>query len=399
MTLTRLSPKRVVGTIAALALFTGIFSAPAQAGSPTRPAVHSASSSTTPFEQPATTGHDPAIASDGFITFTFESGSATSVSVSGSWGLSYTNVAYPMSKSGSTWTVFLGPLTPGLYSYNFIVDGTPTKDPDNSSVVNSNAALSTFFVPGRSADFETVHRGAKGSLTLLTYHSAVTNSDRKATVWTPPGYAQSRRANYPTFYLVHGGGGGYLDWVQQGRADVILNNLYDAGKLKPMVVVMVDGNIPGSTGLPEDDQFIPEVLDNLLPAVQKNYRVSPAASQRALAGLSLGGLQTFNMFIVKPGAFNYVGDFSSGYFPSVIDQLKTHDAAALSNKAINKKTALFRIYIGNRADIAYTNNIATRALFDQFHIRYQFAGSYPVAGHVWKTWQHDLDDFAPRLFK
>ncbi len=133
--------------------------------------------------------------------------------------------------------------------------------------------------------------------------------------------------------------------------------------------------------------------------MQGAYHVSHSASERALAGLSLGGLQTFNMLIERPGAFRYVGDFSSGYFPAVIDQLKAQDSALLANPAINKDTKLFRIYIGNRADIAYQNNIATRALFDQFHIRYQFAGSYPLSGHVWKTWEYDLFDFAPRLFR
>ena len=325
--------------------------------------------------------------------------SATTVTVSGSWGLSYTNVAYPLSESNGVWTAFLGPLTPGLYSYTFVVDGVATKDPGNPTVVHSSPALSTFFVPGNGANFEAVQTGPKGKLSTLTYHSAVTGTDRNAEIWTPPGYSKESGKVYPTFYLVHGGGGDYLDWVQQGRANVILDNLFNAHKIKPMVVVMVDGNIPGSTGLPESDSFVPEVLNNLLPAVQKHYDVSHSASQRAMAGLSLGGLQAFNMLLIRPGAFAYVGDFSSGYFPAVIDQLKAKDKALLINKTINKNTRLFRIYIGNKADIAYANNIATRALFDQYHIKYQFAGVYPIAGHVWKTWQHDLADFAPRLFR
>jgi enterochelin esterase-like enzyme len=390
-----LSLKRVIGVLASAALLSGIFGAPSAtaAAPPGAPVPQAAALLST------AAAADPTITSDGFVTFSLTAPSATTVTVSGSWGLSYTNVAYPLSKSNGVWTAFLGPLTPGLYSYNFVVDGVATKDPGNQTVVHSNPSLSTFFVPGKGANFEAVQTGPKGKLATLTYHSAVTGTDRNAEIWTPPGYSAANRKTYPAFYLVHGGGGDYLDWVQQGRANVILDNLYNAHKIKPMVVVMVDGNIPGSIGLPESDSFVPEVLNNLLPAVQKHYNVSHSASQRALAGLSLGGLQAFNMLLSRPGAFAYVGDFSSGYFPAVIDQLKATDRALLTNKAINRSTKLFRIYIGNKADIAYGNNFATRALFDEYHIKYQFAGVYPIAGHVWKTWQHDLADFAPRLFR
>ena len=142
-----------------------------------------------------------------------------------------------------------------------------------------------------------------------------------------------------------------------------------------------------------------ELLNNVVPAVQQSYHVSKQAKNRALAGLSLGGLQVFNTLIDKPGAFPEIGDFSSGYFPAVIDQIRAQDAALLTNKAINKKTKMLRIYIGNPMDIAYTNNILTRRLFSHYGIRYQFAGSLRSSDHDWTTWQYDLGDFAPRLFQ
>ena len=344
---------------------------------------------------------DPVATGNGFYSFTVSAPSATSVLVNGSWGLSYTNVSYPLTQSapGGPWTGLVGPLTPGIYSYTFVIDGVPAGDPHNANIVHSTPTLRTFLVPGPSAAFLTPHPGAHGRLSVLTYHSAVTNSDRSATVWTPPGYSTRRRAAYPTFYLVHGGGGDYLDWVQQGDANAILDNLYAEHRLTPMVVVMPDGNISGSTGLPEDDNFPAELLGSLVPAVQQSFHVSPSGSRRALAGLSLGGLQTFNTLFDDPGAFREIGDFSSGYFPPVIDQIRAQDAALLKNPAVNKRTAMFRIYIGNQADIAYENNILTRKLFDDLGVHYQFAGSYPKSGHVWKTWQHNLVDFAPRLFQ
>jgi enterochelin esterase-like enzyme len=341
---------------------------------------------------------DPVSTGDGFYVFSLQAPSAKAVSVTGSWGLSYTQATYPMTEANGTWTVLLGPLTPGIYSYSFIVDGTATKDPDNANSVHSSPALSTFLVPGPSAGFLTPHTGPHGALSVLSYHSAVTGTERYATVWTPPGYSAAAGQPYPVLYLVHGGGGDYLDWIDQGDANVILDNLYRERKIKPMVVVMPDGNVPGSTGLPQDDTFPKELLGSLVPAVQKTYRVSSSPSGRALAGLSLGGLQTFNTLLDDPGAFAYVGDFSSGYFPAIIDELKASDGALLANPAINARTKLLRIYIGNQMDIAYTNNIATRQLFDQYGIRYQFAGVYAPSDHDWKTWQYDLHDFAPRLF-
>ncbi len=227
-------PRRALGALGLAALIIGVFgsSSALSFATPAAPAT-SLLQTTTPVTAAAA---DPVL-SDGFVTFTLSAPGVKAVSVIGSWGLSYTNVAYPMSQSGATWTVFLGPLTPGLYSYNFIVDGVATKDPNNPSVVHSNPALSTFFVPGEAADFLAIHQGPKGAVNVLTYHSNVTGTDRHATVWTPPGYSATRDDPYPTFYLVHGGGGDYLDWVQQGRANVILDNLYNARRLEPMVVV------------------------------------------------------------------------------------------------------------------------------------------------------------------
>jgi enterochelin esterase-like enzyme len=343
---------------------------------------------------------DPVATGEGFYNFTVTAPGASTVLVNGSWGLSYTNVSYPLAQAtpGGPWTGLVGPLTPGVYSYSFVIDGVAAGDPDNVNIVHSSPTLRTFLAPGPAAAFLTPHPGAHGRLSVMTYHSAVTNSDRSATVWTPPGYSANRRTAYPTFYLVHGGGGDYLDWIQQGDANAILDNLYAAHRLTPMVVVMPDGNITGSTGLPEDDNFPAELLGSLIPAVQRTFNVSGSASQRALAGLSLGGLQTFNTLFDDPGAFRLIGDFSSGYFPPVIDQIRAQDAALLQNPAVNKRTSMFRIYIGNQADIAYQNNILTRKLFDDLGVHYQFAGSYPKSGHVWKTWQYDLKDFAPRLF-
>lgn len=342
---------------------------------------------------------NPVVDKHGFATFTYRSTTAKSVSVVGGFGPSDASMTWSASQTSSgVFTAVVGPLKPGLYNYTLSVDGVDTVDPSNPNVVHSAPTHTLFLVAGKSERFLTKKKVKHGALTTLTYHSDVTGSDRKATVWTPPGYPR-RGVAYPTFYLVHGGGGDYLDWVQQGRANIILDNLYAARRIERMVVVMVDGNVPGSTGTPSGDKFIPEVLDNLAPAVRSAYQVSHSRKDQALAGLSLGGLQAFNMLLVKPGEFRYVGDFSSGYFPHVIADLHDSDLLSKANvKQVNKKTVLFRIYIGNKVDIAYNNNVATRALFDMHGVRYRFNGVYLKSGHTWRTWQHDLHDFAPRIF-
>ena len=392
---TRLLVSLLAALLASLALGLGVLPAPVAEAVPTRATTSVAPLPTADRAQSATA--EPAL-DDGFATFTYRSATATTVSLTGSFGPSDSALTATFTKSGDDlFTAVVGPLEADLYSYRMTVDGKVVADPANPNVVQSTPGMTVFLVPGKAAKLLTERKVAHGRLSVLTYPSEVTGTQRRATVWTPPGYPKRGKA-YPTFYLVHGGGGDDLDWVQQGRANLILDNLYAAGKLEPMVVVMPDANVPGATGLPAGDQFVPELLDNLAPAVRANFQVSQREADQALAGLSLGGLQTFNVLFSKPGAFRYVGDFSSGYFPQTLTDLRGSDALSAANvKAVNK-TKLFRIYIGNRTDIAYLNNVATRRVLDDAGVDYTFDGVYRKSGHTWRTFDQDLVDFAPRLF-
>jgi enterochelin esterase-like enzyme len=344
----------------------------------------------------------PVVHGDRRVTFTLTAPAATTVAVTGSWQTSRSPTSAPTpqplaKRSRGSWTVTIGPLKPNFYTYNFLVDSLPTRDPANRDGARASAVLTTFLVAGPGAEFLTRHDVPHGAVRTLTYRSAVTAKDRRATVWTPPGYSRRRRP-YPTLYLVHGGGGDHLDWVVQGRANVILDNLFAGRRLAPMVVVMPDGNVPGAGGLPHGDRFAAEILDNLAPAVERGYHVSGAAPDRALAGLSRGGLQTWNLLLTRPGAMAYIGDFSAGYPPWIIDSLATEYPDLLSDPRINAQTRLHRIYVGNANDVVHPDNINTRAMFDRFGIRYQFS-EYPDSGHTWETWRVNLHDFAPRLFR
>jgi len=346
----------------------------------------------------------PTVDHDGFATFHISAPTAKTVTVTGNWGPSASNVtsalsnALPGAPASATWDGIVGPLSPGVYSYTLTIDGTQARDPRNPNVVHSSPLLTTFIVNSRSS-LVSNHKNAKhGKLSTLTYTSDVTKTERKAIVWTPPGYTSKK--TYPTFYLVHGGGGDYLDWVQQGGAKQILDNLYTAKKLKPMVVVMPDGNIPGGTDVPTKDQFPRELLDNIVPAVQAHYSVSKLASKRAYAGLSYGGFQVYNTVLTHPGAFKYIGVFSSSLFQPVQDALNGELKALVSKaavKRINHKTKVFRIYIGNKTDIAYPGNKSTLPFLKSKGIHFTFDG-VGTTGHNWNTWQRNLIDFAPRLF-
>ncbi|GHD43885.1 esterase [Mycetocola manganoxydans] len=326
---------------------------------------------------------------DGYVRFAVPNadvesaiGPVSNLVVEGNFGASANWAQFGLSRSGSNWAGTLGPLEPGLYYYQVTGDDSkPFKDPTNATSVASEPEWSTFFVPGESASLLADAPQAAGSIDTLTYDSAVAGEERSALVWTPPGYRE-RGKPYPVLYLQHGGGQSYRDWVEVGRAEQILDNLSLSGKLADMVVVMGNGNVP---------DFASELVDNLMPAVDDAYNVSKAKKDRALAGLSMGGGQTFEVLAQHPGMFAYIGTFGAGRFD--VSDLSAKDA-----KKINKQTELYRLYVGNPTDVAYNDVFKAMQQFDALGLDYQFDGANPDAGHNWNAWQENLIDFAPRIF-
>lgn len=324
---------------------------------------------------------------DGYIRFTVPNvavetavGPVSQLVVEGNFGPSANWAQFGLSRSGSNWAGTLGPLEPGLYYYQVTGDDSkPFKDTTNPTAVGSEPEWSTFFVAGDSAALLADAPERAGSIETLTYQSDVAGEERSALVWTPPGYRE-RGKPYPVLYLQHGGGQSYRDWTEVGRAEQILDNLSISGELAEMVVVMGNGNV---------SDFSTELVDNLMPAVQEAYNVSDAKKDRALAGLSMGGGQTFQVLREHPGMFAYVGTFGAGRFG---------DLAGLPVKEINQQTELFRLYVGNKTDVAYNDVYKAMQQFDALGLDYQFDGANPDAGHNWNAWQENLIDFAPRLF-
>jgi enterochelin esterase-like enzyme len=355
-----------------------------------------------PRSPAATTLNSPTVLPGGQVTFTLNAPQATNVMLNfqNMVGPSPAADPIPMTKDANgVWSVTIGPLDPNWYGYGFILDGVKIADPANRNIWSgATSAWSYVLVPGPEADFMADASVPHGAWGTVRYFSKVTQTERQMQVYTPPGYNHDNRV-YPVFYLLHGGGGNDTDWIVNMRANYILDNLIAQGKIVPMIVVMPDGNVgPYPINGPiTADVFPQELLGSIVPAIEQNYRVAPGAKNRALAGLSLGGLWSLDTLMLDPGEFAYIGIFSSGWFPGFRDDLVQNFSNLLTNPAINKGTKLLWITVGGPEDIAYNNNYATLALFDQYHINYTFVQG--TGGHVWNTWRHNLYDFAPLLFR
>ncbi len=358
-----------------------------------------ASAPASPMAAPASA---PTVNPDRTVIFSLRAPQATDVQLN--WqnmvGPSPAANPYPMTKDANgVWSITMGPLDPNWYGYGFIVDGVKIADPANRDIWSGpTSAWSYVLVPGPASDFMADASVPHGVWGTVRYFSNVTQTERQMQVYTPPGYNHDNRV-YPVFYLMHGGGGNDTDWIVNMRANYILDNLIAQGKIVPMIVVMPDGNV-GSypmNGPITADKFPEELLGSVVPAIEQNYRTAPGPQNRALAGLSLGGLWTLDTSLLDPGAFAYLGVFSSGWFPGFRTDLVQNHSDLLSNPAINKGTKLYWITVGDSTDIAYNNNYATLALFDQYGIKYTFVQG--TGGHVWNTWRHNLFDFAQLLFK
>ncbi|MFB4284645.1 alpha/beta hydrolase [Nonomuraea sp. MTCD27] len=324
----------------------------------------------------------PFVTEDGFVTFetTTDFQNAQHVKVWANWAPNGSWLRIPLTRAGDRWRATVGPLDPWFYYYRVMVDRVAVKDASNPTKVTTEPTWSTFLIRGEKARLLTdVPAGQGGKVESMTYRSAVANQDRTALVWTPPGYDPDRAQPYPVFYLQHGGGQSYTDWVEMGRAKQILDHQFLDGDLVPMVVVMGNGNVP---------DFNKELLENLAPAARTRYNISSDPSQQALAGLSMGGGQTFGVLKAFPGQFAYVGAFSAGF----------GSPAGVDAGAINSGTKLLRLYVGDQTDFVYPSFMTSLTTLTNLGIRYEFDGVTP-GPHGWDVWQKNLIDLAPRLFK
>jgi enterochelin esterase-like enzyme len=351
-------------------------------------------------------------AADKKVTFRIYAPKAEQVAVGGDFGQ-----GGAMSKDAEgVWSLTVGPLKPDYYSYVFIVDGVRTVDPKSAMVKPGLSSLeSLFVVPGDEAEFETTQAVHHGEVRTVWYESSTLGVQRRMHVYTPPGY-ENGTEKYPVFYLLHGGGDDDFGWSTIGRAGFILDNLIAAKKAVPMVVVMPNGSLPppkdmpprparGATPSPEFQKameavmmrFTHEVLNDVIPAIEKTYRVKTGSENRALAGLSMGGGQTLGLLISKPDHFAYVGIWSAGLFGGNADAWEKRNEKFLAAVTqVNSTVKRLEIVVGDQ-DFALAGSKALSEVLKKRGIEHELRTT--GGGHTWINWRHYLNELAPKLFR
>lgn len=366
--------------------------------------------------------HSPEILPDRRVTFRLAAPKASEVSLRASWSDAAT---IPLTRDASgAWSTTVGPLKPDLYHYVFMVDGVRALDPNNAETQRDGARYSNLLaISGPPSPPWEFSDAPHGSIEQIWHPAPVLKQrQRRMYVYLPAEYHTNPSRRYPVLYLIHGGGGDEDSWVTLGRAALILDNQIASGVAAPLIVVMPNGNDEESVsqgyGLgptpslqqrnappPDPDRYalhapqhpepyagyFPESLvKDIVPFVERTYRVQSDAAHRALAGLSMGAAQTVVIAANNPGMFDYIGVFSGGGMvgePGFDAQL-----AALAASGVK----LYWTGAGDD-DIA---RLRTRGLYEGAKAKGLPATYRQISGgHTWPVWRDFLADFAPRLFK
>ena len=339
----------------------------------------------------------PVIGTNGQVTFQIYAPKATEVTLRSEGPAPFSGKPLVKADSG-VWT-FTAQVPADLYIYWFDVDGVSVVDPRNNRPrVNMSTVRSLLEVPGAASDFFAEKPVPHGQVAAVHYQSQALGVPRRMQVYTPPGYATSGQ-RYPVLYLLHGAGDNDLSWLMAGRANFIFDNLFEAGKAKPMIVVMPAGHTPPATGggPAAPDAFARDFLTDVVPYVEKNYRTLPGRENRAIAGLSMGGQQTLNVGMTNLDKFSHLGVFSSGWFgPDGAATFERSNQALLSDPKLNDRIKLFWLATG-KDDFVLPSTKASLAMLDQHKIRYAYKET--EGGHTWPNWRAYLNEFAPLLFR
>ena len=334
--------------------------------------------------------------------------------------------------SDGAWTVTTTPLVEGFHYYSLIVDGATVADPATRTFFGSGWDNSGIEIPEASdVDYYLPKDVPHGQVSQRWYYSKVTGKWRRCYVYTPPDY-DSGKAHYPVLYLLHGWGENEQGWHVQGHADLILDNLIAAKKAKPMIIVMDNLNAakpgedatifsarwlwpqPTATAPPSEGgqataparrlglanftgaTFTEMMLADLIPMIEKTYRALPGRENRAMAGLSMGGMQTFLTTLANLDKFAYIGGFSgsTGGRGGTFDPKTSNNGVFANAEVFNKKVKVLFLGIGSMEGPGTKNFSEHLTKAGIKNVYFESAGT----AHEWLTWRRCLNDFAPRLF-
>jgi enterochelin esterase-like enzyme len=350
----------------------------------------------------------PVIHDDGKATVSLKAPKASAVKVSsGELQRVVGAEALVMKKSDDgVWTATFGPVPPGIYDFAFDVDGLRVTDPLSTHVMGNRTGSRGYLeIPGpkdkpRIDEWRDVPHG---TVTQVWYPSKATGKRRSAHVYLPPGYHKQLDAQYPVVYLMHGSGDDDRHWSQLGQANVIADNLIADKKAVPMIIVMPDGHPAGTVNpaaTPEERAkhselnrglFGADLLGDLIPLVDAEYRTRNDRESRAIVGLSMGAGQSLDVGLKNPERFAYVGAFSGGSArPDVMEKL-TADP-----KSYNEQLRLLWIGIGKDDRGVAANRLLTEQL-KQLGIKHEYHET--EGAHSWMVWRGYLAEFLPRLFR
>jgi enterochelin esterase-like enzyme len=319
------------------------------------------------------------------------------------------------------WTVTTPPLVPGLHYYVLNIDGADASDPGSKAFFGGSRYTSMIEIPEPGSTYYSIQDVPHGQVREVWYDSKVTGSWRHALVYLPAGYDAQPKKRYPVLYLQHGGGEDETGWIRQGRANFILDNLIAAGEAKPMIVVMAYGyarragaSVPdlsaAAMGTPQGARardemakvFEDDVTQALIPFVDKTYRTLADRDHRAMAGLSMGGFQTFHITLNHLDLFSHIGGFScaGGLLEDRKPDMKTdYNGAFADPAAFAKKVHLLYLGVGTAEPERFLTRIrGLHTSLTEAGVQHVYWES-PGTDHEWQTWRRNLKDFAARLFR
>ena len=367
----------------------------------------------------------PAIHADRSITFTLKAPEARTVQVAGGDGLGKGPFAMTKDAEG-VWSVTTPPAVPGFHYYWFVLDGVPVNDPSSETYFGYNKETSGVEVPEEGANYYAIADVPHGEVRAKWYLSKVTGEWRRAFVYTPPGYDKNPQTRYPVLILQHGSGENETGWTRQGDAQFILDNLIASAKALPMIVVMDRGYavrtatpvVKPGPGAPLANAriafstFEDVIIQDLIPMIDASYRTIPDREHRAMAGLSMGGMQTLFIALRHLDRFAYIGSFSGPIVPNLdsrqplgngppppFDTKTAYEGAFANPSAFNERVKLLWLGVGTAEPEMFRTDIGAAAqALKQAGVRLVYFESDGTA-HEWQTWRRDLNDFAPRLFR
>ena len=349
----------------------------------------------------------PEVHADRTVTLRFRASEASRVDLVGEITEGKGPQAMTKGEDG-VWVVTIGPLPAEIWSYNFRLQGVDVPDPSNPSIkpVPPGFPISSFVeVPGDSPAFYDARAVPHGEVRILMYESKAVGLTRFLWIYIPPGYDESR-SKYPVLYLLHGNGEAQNGWVMNGRANIILDNLIAEKKARPMVIVMPQGHALQAAGVAPlvrlsgetqmySERFPKDLLGDVIPLVERRFRVAADADHRAIAGLSMGGGQALTIGLAHPDLFHYV----LGYSAAISAQFLGGEGGMedLVAKATKASASLRLLWLScGKQDFLYQANRQFADELKEKAVKLTYRET--EGAHVWSVWRNNLNESAPLLF-